>query len=180
LQGQGTKGERMGALTSAILERQGDNTPVHEWPLARLEEAGGWVKHYGHIEQFMTTDLFTVNEDELVDLVACLMDWEHIRHVPVEDNEHRLVGLVTHRTLLRLLARTSVTDRNRPIPVSEVMQPQPITVTPGTPTLEAIQIMKKNKIGCLPVVEDERLIGIVTERDFMNVAQQLLEELLAT
>jgi len=179
LQGQGTKGERMGALASAILERQADNTPVHEWPLARLEEAGGWVKHYGHIEQFMTTDLFTVNKDELVDLVACLMDWEHIRHVPVEDNDHHLVGLVTHRTLLRLLARTSVTDRNRPIPVSEVMQPEPITVTPGTPTLEAIQVMKKHRIGCLPVVEDDRLVGIVTERDFMNVAQQLLEELLA-
>mgnify|MGYP002064122728 CR=1 FL=1 len=52
----------------------------------------------------MTTDLFTVHPDELIHLAAHVMDWKHVRHVPVEDNDHRLVGLVTHRTLLRLLA----------------------------------------------------------------------------
>jgi len=178
LQGQGTKGERMGALTSATLERQIANRPIHEWPLARLEEAGGWLKHYGRIEQFMTTDLFTVNKDELVDLVACLMDWEHIRHVPVEDNEHRLVGIVTHRTLLRIMARGAGQEEKRPIPVSEVMQNNPVTVPPDTPTLEAINVMKHHRIGCLPIVDNDRLVGIVTERDFMNVAGQLLEDLL--
>jgi len=179
LAGRGTKAERLGALTAASLERQRSGLPGHEWEPARLDEAGGWHKHYSRIEQFMTTDLFTVNQDELVDLVACLMDWEHIRHVPVEDGDHRLVGLVTHRTLLRLLARSSGEERRRPIPVSEVMQKHPITVPPHTPTLEAIDVMKKHKIGCLPICEDGRLVGIVTERDFMNVAGQLLEELLA-
>ncbi len=178
LQAQGTKGERMGALTAATLNRQEEGEPVHTWELARLEEAGGWVKHYGRIEQFMTTDLFTVNQDELVDLVACLMDWEHIRHVPVEDNEHRLVGLVTHRTLLRMMARRSGRQGGDNVPVSEVMQNKPITVPPHTPTLEAIKVMKEHRIGCLPIVEDERLVGIVTERDFMDVAGQLLEDLL--
>ena len=51
----------------------------------------------------MTTDLFTVNQDDVVDMVACVMDWKHIRHVPVEDDDRHLVGLVTHRSLLRLL-----------------------------------------------------------------------------
>jgi CBS domain-containing protein len=179
LHGQGTKGERLGALTAATVARQADNKPVAEWELAHIEEAGGWLKHYSRIEQFMTTDLFTVNQDELVDLVACLMDWEHIRHVPVEDNNHRLVGLVTHRTLLRLLARSSGAADGRPIPVSDVMQENPITVPPDTPTLEAINMMKKYRIGCLPIVENERLVGIVTERDLMNVAGQLLEDLLS-
>ena len=176
--GGGGKGERMAALTAATLVRQTGNRPVHEWPLARLEEAGGWLRHYGRIEQFMTTDLFTVNQDELVDLVAGLMDWEHIRHVPVEDNEHRLVGLVTHRALLRIMARGSGNDRQRPIPVSEVMHRDPITVPPDTPTLEAIHLMRRHKIGCLPVVDNGRLVGIVTAHDFMNVAGQLLEDLL--
>ena len=124
----------------------------------------------------MTTDLFTVHEDELVDLVACLMDWEHIRHVPVEDHQHRVVGLVTHRTLLRLLAQGKDHRQGRPIPVAEVMHRDPVTAPPETPTLEAIELMKRHRIGCLPVVKDDRLVGIVTERDFMNVAQQLLEE----
>ena len=126
----------------------------------------------------MTTDLFTVNEDELVDLVACLMDWEHIRHVPVEDSQHRIVGLVTHRTLLRLLAQGRGHREGRPIPVSEVMHRDPITATPETSTLEAIEVMKRHRIGCLPIVKEGRLVGIVTERDFMNVAQQIMEDLL--
>jgi len=175
---EGTKAERLGALTAATVARQEFNAPVHEWELARLDEAGGWLKHYSRICQFMTTDLFTVNQDELVDLVACLMDWEHIRHVPVEDNDHRLVGLVTHRMLLRLMARGRGHSDGRPIPVSEVMHPEPITAAPDTPTLDAIRVMKKHKIGCLPIVENRRLIGIVTERDFMNVAGTLLEDLL--
>jgi len=51
-----------------------------------------------------------------------------------------------------------------------------ITATPETTTLEAINQMRLHKVGCLPVVEGDRLVGIVTERDFMNVAGQLLED----
>jgi CBS domain-containing protein len=170
------KAERLAALVAAMRERQRDNRPVHAWPPARLEEAGGWLKHYARIEQFMTTDLFTVHEDELIDLVACLMDWQHIRHVPVEDHQHRVVGLVTHRTLLRLLAQGKDHRQGRPVPVAEVMHRDPVTAPPETPTLAAIELMKRHRIGCLPVVKDDRLVGIVTERDFMSVAQQLLDE----
>ena len=54
----------------------------------------------------MTTDVFSVRPEDVVDLAASLMDWRHIRHVPVEDGEGKLVGLVSHRTLLRSSART--------------------------------------------------------------------------
>ena len=56
---------------------------MSEWETASLDEAGGWQNHYMLVEQFMATDLFNVNEDEPIDLVASLMDWEKIRHVPV-------------------------------------------------------------------------------------------------
>jgi CBS domain-containing protein len=171
---RGSRAERLAALTAAMVARGRDNTPVHEWPPARLEEAGGWERHYSRLAQLMTTDLFTVNQDELVDVVASLMDWEHIRHVPVEDGEHRLVGLVTHRALLRLLARRK--DGAEPTPVSAVMTRDPITATPDTPTFEAVRLMREHKIGCLPVVDGQKLVGIVTERDFLEVAGKLLEE----
>jgi len=178
--GAGGTAERLAALTSAAIVRQEEGRPVHEWKLADLEEAGGWERHYSRVEQFMTTDLFTVNQHELVDLVACLMDWEHIRHVPVEDNQHRLVGLVSHRSLLRLMAQGKGGTKEKPTPVSAVMHREVITVTPETPTMEAIGLMKRHKVGCLPVVKNEKLVGIVTERDFMNVAAQLLEEVLGS
>jgi predicted transcriptional regulator len=104
------------------------------------------------------------------------MDWEKIRHVPVEDHEHRLVGLVSYRSLIHLLAQGELWKRGAPVPVSDVMKKDLITVAPETTTQEAILLMKERRIGSLPVVKDGRLIGIVTERDFMDIASELLEE----
>ncbi len=173
LAGTGTKAERLAALTGATVARQKEGTPVHRWELASIDEGGGWSRHYSRVKNFMTTDLFTVNEDELVDLVAAMMYWKHIRHVPVEDTQHRLVGLVTHRTLLRLLSTGS--GQSRPVPVREIMETEVITIGPEASTLDAIALMREHKVACLPVVEDEHLVGIITERDFMNVTRKLLE-----
>jgi len=176
MKGRGTEGERMSALTSSLVRQQKEGRPVAEWESASLEESGGWQNHYTLVEQFMTTDLFTVNEDEPIDLVASLMDWERIRHVPVEDHEDRLVGLVSYRSLIHLLAQGEFANRAEPIPVSEVMKRDLVTVDPSTTTLEAVALMKAKGIGSLPVVKDGQLIGIVTERDFMDIASELLEE----
>ena len=61
------------------------------------------------------------------------------------------------------------------VTVADVMERDPVTCTAETGTLEAIELMRKNKIGCLPVVKDGRLIGIVTEHDFFDLAGGLLE-----
>lgn len=176
MKGKGTEGERMSALTASLVRQQKGSLPVSTWQPATIEEAGGWGNHYVRVEQFMSTDLFTVHEDEPVDLVASLMDWEKIRHVPVEDNEHRLVGLVSYRSLIHLLAQGAFSHRQAPIPVSEVMKRDLVTVAPDTTTQAAVSLMKEKHIGSLPVVKDGRLIGIVTERDFMDIARELLEE----
>jgi CBS domain-containing protein len=174
MDGNAKLGEKMSALTAATLARQKTGRPVHTWDLARLEEGGGWEANYQRVEQYMSTDLFTVHEDEVIDLVANMMDWKHIRHIPVEDEEHRLVGIVSYRMLLRLLARDFPHGKDWPIPVREVMHRNPVTVHPSTTSLEAIELMRKNKVACLPVVQDGRLVGIVTEHDFLRVAGDLL------
>jgi CBS domain-containing protein len=176
--GQGTRAERLAALVAATVARQREGAPVHAWSPAAIEETGGWQGHYLQLAHFMTTDLFTVNADELVDLAASMMEWRKIRHVPVEDADHRLVGLVTHRNILRLVARDPGAFHGKSVPVSQVMETNLITATPKTTTLEAIQLMRLHKVGCLPVVDNGKLVGIVTERDFMNVAGQLLEAVL--
>ncbi len=56
------------------------------------------------------------------------------------------------------------------------MKRDPFTVSPETSSLEALELMRSQRIGCLPVVKDGRLVGIVTERDFMDIAGELLEE----
>ena len=172
----GTPGERLSALTAATVERQKEGKPIAKWELARLEEAGGWKQHYVKVEQFMTTDLFTVHEDEPIDLVASLMDWERIRHVPVEDHDSRLVGLISYRALIHLLAQGRAETGGQPVPVGDIMKKDPVTVSPETSSLEALELMRSHRIGSLPVVKDDRLVGIVTERDFMDIAGELLEE----
>ncbi len=178
----GSRSERLSALVAAMVHRQKTGAPVHEWTLAALEEGPRPRRmEKSRVEQYMSTDLITVNEEELVELVACLMDWQRIRHVLVEDHEHRLVGLVTHRSLLRFLAQDG--DRAEPreaMPVKDIMVRDPIAVTPETPTVEAVRLMRTHRIGALPVVRDGHLIGLITETDFIHIAGRLLDDSLAS
>ncbi len=172
----GTRSERLAAVTAATVARQRTGQPGHTWALAELGEAGGWRLNYLRVEQYMTTSLFTVHEDELVDMVAFLMDKKQIRHVLVEDDEHRLVGIVSYRSLIRLMAEDFSDSAQEAPPVKVIMERDPASVAPETPTLEAIDLMRRHKVSCLPVVKQGRLVGIVSERDFMPIAYELLEE----
>ena len=164
---------RQRRLAAAMLECQKKERPVHKWPTTKLAADDDWEKGYRTIGQFMTTDLFTVRPDDLIDLAASLMDWRHIRHVPVEDDHGRLVGLVTHRNLLRLLSSGT---RKEDVTVRDLMVPNPVTVSSLTPTLHAIQIMRERRIGCLPVVDADQLVGIVTSYDFLEASARLFRE----
>jgi CBS domain-containing protein len=126
--------------------------------------------------QLVDIDRGTDIVGDLVDLAASLMEWRHIRHVPVEDENGRLVGLVTHRGLLRLLSRGSTAPDATSMTVREIMKPNPTSVTSTTPTLEAIEIMRRSGIGCLPVVDDNQLVGIVTSYDFLTATASLFKQ----
>ncbi len=167
---------RTRVLTSNILAQQKEGKPVHDWELAEAAELGDWSQSYQTVGQFMSIDLFTLRPDDLVDLAASVMDWRHIRHVPVEDNQGRLVGLVTHRGLLRLMSRGSISNGKKPLTVREIMKTNPTSVSSTTPSLEAIEIMRTSKIGCLPVVDDGELVGIVTSYDFLTATARLFKE----
>lgn len=172
---QGTRAERLAAVTAGLVNRQRDGAPGHTWDNADIHEAGGWRLNYLKVEQYMTTSLFTVHEDELVDMVAFLMDRKSIRHVLVEDDQHGLVGIVSYRSLIRLMAEDFGRGEEAP-PVKMIMERDPVSVAPETPTLEAIDLMRQERVSCLPVVKHGKLIGIVSERDFLPIAYELLEE----
>jgi len=179
MNGRGTREMRMRALARATAEQQRTGEPVHLWPPAAGNEMKDWRDSYRTVGQFMSTDLFTVRPDDLVDLVASVMDWRHIRHVPVEDERGRLVGLITHRDLLRMVSRGAPGGGGEPAAVREIMKTDPVTVGPTAPTLEALALMRERRVGCLPVVEDGLLVGIVTAYDFLAPAASIFEEQLA-
>lgn len=166
---------RMRTLTSEMLRNQDAGTPVHEWPLAAISDRTEWIDSFRTVEQFMSRDLFTVRPDDVLDLAASLMEWKHVRHIPVENDRGELVGILSHRDLLRFFAEEKSRAADELI-VRDVMKPDPIAITPETLTLEALYIMREKNIGCLPVCRDGKLVGILTAHDFLTVSTRLLEE----
>jgi len=166
-------GARHRAVVAAMLARQAEGTSIVDWPLdcATLPHAA-WKSDYQTVAQFMTTGLFTVRPQDLIDLAASLMEWEHIRHVPVEDDNGQLVGIVTHRALMGLIAR----GNREPVPIEQIMTKNPVTVPPSKKTIDAMRLMQDRDLSCLLVTEEGRLVGIVTERDILGVATTLMKD----
>jgi CBS domain-containing protein len=169
--------EKVRSITSEMIVNQKTDEPVHKWKLAQVSDNLDWRATYLRLGQFMTEELFTVRPDDLLDLAASIMDWKYVRHVPVEDDSGQIVGLISHRAILREVAKGRA-DAKNPAAVKDVMKINPITAAPETLTSDAIRIMRKNKLGCLPVVSKGKLVGIITDHDLINVAGKLLEDYL--
>ena len=104
-----------------------------------------------------------------------------IRHLPVVDGNERVVGLITHRGILEAWVSHGHPDTEnvaivaRDVPVEMVMEKNVRTIGPDTPAAEAARILESHKFGCLPVVEGGKLVGIVTEADFVRFARRYFD-----
>jgi CBS domain-containing protein len=172
-----TNDEAVTAVTAAIIQNQKLNKPVHTWKEASIADLENWHPSKIKVEEFMSTDLFTVQKDDLTELVAQIMDWRRIRYMPVENSKGELVGLISSRTLLRHYANQNELNSAEGKCVKDLMIEKPITVTPDTSILTAMEKMRDHKIGCLPVVQGKELVGIVTEMDFLRITARLLERM---
>jgi len=174
---EGNKDEAIVGTTASMYQHQQKGNPVHTWPPATIEEAGSWVNYYWRVDQIMSTDLYAVSEDDDINLVTNIMDWRHVRHVPVESSKGELVGLITSGILVHYLC--SEKNASNKTSVKDIMIVDPISISPETLTTNALSIMKENKISCLPVVKGKKLVGIVTEHDFVDISAQLFKEILS-
>lgn len=92
--------------------------------------------------------------------------------MPVEDTKGTLQGMVTSQIILKSMADKKGRAKNRT--VADVMIEKYKTVAPNTSVKEAMDIMLKHKLGCLPVVQENELIGIITERQFLNITNRII------
>jgi CBS domain-containing protein len=104
------------------------------------------------------------------------MDWKRIRHIPVEDEHGKLAGLISCFEVLHHCSPPLRQTDIDPVSVRAVMQPNPLTIPPETLVLDAVARMRQEKSDYLLVVKEERLVGIVTERDILNITARLLEQ----
>jgi len=172
LKSETTADEALTCLTSAIIQNQKKEQPVHTWKLPKLADLHNYKADEMLVEEFMITDLFTVQKDDIIQLVAEMMDWRNIRYTPVEDKKGALVGLVTSRILLHHLIGSPKLKKNEGL-VKDIMIKEPITIGPHESVLKARDMMRDHEIGCLPVVKDNELVGLVTAMDFLKISQRL-------
>jgi CBS domain-containing protein len=172
-----SKEQTLAAITTAMIKNQKKGEPVHKWGRVRMEDLEHWEPSKLIVEEFMTTDLFTVQKDDILEFVANLMDWRRIQYVPVEDDKKHLVGLVTMRMIFNAYSQAVNHDEDVDKSVEEIMIKNPITIHPEASIMEAMDIMASQKIGCLPVVKNNRLVGIITEQNYMKTVSRLLKVL---
>lgn len=130
----------------------------------------------------MTPDPVTLGErDSVADLVD-LMDKHHFRHVPIVDSDGNLVGLVSHRDVVKstlgAIAELPMTQQHEyleTVLLDRIMVKGVATVEASVELQEAGETMLENKYGCLPVVEGNRLVGILTEADFVRHVVEKLD-----
>lgn len=172
-----TNDEAISCITAVTIKNQLENKPVHTWKEPTAADFENWQPSKLKVEEFMSTDLFTVQRDDVIELVAEIMDWRRIRYMPVEDSKGELVGLISSRMLLRHFVHQKKMGQQSAATVKDIMIVKPFTATPDTTILEAMRKMQENKIGCLPVVKGKELVGIITEMDFLRITSRLLERL---
>lgn len=133
------------------------------------------------VRDVMTTKVFTIRVDRKLRAVQEIMDWAHVRHVPVVEADGRLVGVISHRDLLAaavssLQVKIAAAERAQHLAAAEVrqlMRHPAATIAPDERVQRAAHLMRSLRIGCLPVIDDGRLVGIITEADLLHIVEEL-------
>ena len=132
------------------------------------------------IAEIMTTEPETLSVDDSLETARDMMSERGFRHIPIVDGNGSLAGLVTQSDVLAASASNLSSDSDRPaseIRIGEFMTRDVATVDERAELRVAAMYLQRHKYGCLPVVTDGELCGIVTDSDFVGVAINLLEQL---
>ena len=134
-----------------------------------------------NLDMIMSTDLVTVTPEDTLATAGGIMHDRNIHHLPVLDENEALVGLVTLKNVLAATDSFLREDKNRihasEIKVGDIMVRDIVTVNENASLRQAALFLEKHRIGCLPVVTNGKLRGIVTDTDFVAVAINLLEQM---
>jgi CBS domain-containing membrane protein len=133
------------------------------------------------LDSIMTTDLITVYASDSLADARSLMKNRHIHHLPVVNDGGELIGLLTQTDVLAatdsILRDKGNRIRAAEIQIMDVMVKKVVTVSEEASLRQAALFLEQHRIGCLPVVTDGKLVGIITDTDFVAVAINLLEQM---
>lgn len=126
------------------------------------------------VRDLMSIEVATLGRDDTLDIADGVMAMSRIRHLPVL-HEGKVLGIVSQRDLFRSALGTALAfgirrpqELMRSVAVQDVMSAPAVTIGPDAPVQDAARAMLEKKIGCLPVVEQGSLVGILTETDILR------------
>lgn len=136
------------------------------------------------VRDLMSSPVFSIRADKKLFAAQEIMRWAHVRHVPVVDAQGALVGILSHRDILgaavsSLAIKISEVERRQDLAAKEVgnvMNPVKATIDPNERIQRAAQVMRHFQVGCLPVLEHGKMVGIITEADLLEVIERLSDE----
>lgn len=160
------EGDALISLTQAMHQKQKDNIPVCEWEMINTTKAiKERHKNMRYMHQLMATDLLTVFPDDPLCLVEKMMQWYDINHILVENRKGKLTGVITSGHIAESIA--AGIDLNT-YPVKKIMKKELITELPGAEIKDCLEKMQSLMISSLPIVHENKLIGIVTKNDMLR------------
>jgi CBS domain-containing protein len=133
------------------------------------------------IEEFMTPEPYTLRETDSLNDARKIMTEKHIRHIPITDDDNHVLGLVTQRDVLAATEpgwKQTVENisSESAIRLSDIMIRDVSIIHKSDSLRRAAMYIQSHKYGCLPVVSDDCLVGIITDSDFIDIAINLLEQ----
>lgn len=136
------------------------------------------------VKDLMSTPVFSLKENDSLYNARSLMDLQRIRHIPIVTVDNVFSGLITHRDILSAtISQLAEVDPETQkeidsgILINEIMRTDITTIDENSSLKSAAQLLLNHKYGCLPVVHDNILIGILTEADFLRLTINLMDAL---
>lgn len=158
--------DALNALTEFMHDQQKQNTAVCAWPDIQIPAAlKKQVANMRIVKQLMSSDVITVFPDDPAALVDQIMKWHDVNHIVVEDRKGNLVGVVTSGRIAEI---AEINPLFGELPVKKIMRKDITTISPETEITDALEIMKNLWISSLPVVTNNKLMGIVTKNDMLR------------
>ena len=135
------------------------------------------------VSELMTKKVITAQAEEKVDRVLYLFHYDNIRHLPIVSEKGKLVGMLSDRDIKKILGPRQTQHESKDgtvLTVSArkirtVMRRQPYTIGPKERAADAAALMVKRKVGALPVISKDKLVGIITATDILKAFVKLCD-----
>lgn len=152
------------ALTEGMYTSQKQFSEISQWP--PIDELASYGCRVSNVRHIMSKTLVTADRSDSARLTLEYMKWNNIHHLPVVDKSETLVGLITWSHLIKHWKSVLIYGHTRS--AADIMIKEVVTVTNNTSIEQAVSLMEEKGIGCLPVLQENHLVGIITTNDLIH------------